>query len=183
MTAHLSRLQVLRGDFKGRELVLRPPYALDEAAFTDACTRCGDCLKLCPQAILITGRGGFPEIRFSEASCTFCLDCVSACKTGALSQKNAEKPLPYIAYVNNDCLSARGIVCRVCASACDNDAMTFRPALGGKSTLEINPETCSGCGACVAPCPVDALTIAPPSNIRPLPTSSTTGSDQEVTSK
>lgn len=45
---------------------LRPPGALAEPAFLDACTRCGDCIRACPaQCITVRGDEGpasFPHI-------------------------------------------------------------------------------------------------------------------------
>lgn len=36
----------------GGRRYLRPPGAIDEAAFLLACTRCGDCAKACPTGVI-----------------------------------------------------------------------------------------------------------------------------------
>ncbi len=72
--------------------VLRPPGALAEHEFLDACTRCGDCIEACePGAIRIApermrAAAGTPMIDASESPCMLCEDlpCIAACETGAL---------------------------------------------------------------------------------------------------
>lgn len=56
---------------------------------------------------------------------------------------------------------ARGnVVCRTCGDACEAAAIRFRPRLGGAALPEVDGEKCTGCGACVAPCPAAAITLA-----------------------
>ncbi len=72
----------------------RPPRALPEADFLEACTRCGDCVRACePLALRKAGpeMGHLhetPIIVPSENPCTLCngLSCVAACPTGALKR-------------------------------------------------------------------------------------------------
>lgn len=66
--------------------VRRPPGAIDEAAFLSACTRCGDCLKACPEGTLVTGEDGYPWADVERHPCALCTDvpCAAACTTGAL---------------------------------------------------------------------------------------------------
>jgi len=66
---------------------------------------------------------------------------------------------PRVASVNAACLEARGIACRACETVCDADALRFRPVGGGRSLLSIASDLCTGCGACIAPCPARALTL------------------------
>ena len=66
---------------------------------------------------------------------------------------------PRVVRVNAACLEARGIACRACETVCDQDALRFRPIGGGNSLLSIEPDRCTGCGACIAPCPARALTL------------------------
>lgn len=151
-----------RAFFRGRprpKAEIRPPWARDEAAFIDHCTRCNDCLKACPQNILVAGDGGYPTVDFKVAECTFCGDCVSACQPKALWRGENAAPWPYTASIGEDCLPHQGVECRVCGDYCDARAIRFTPRLGGSPLPEIDLEKCTGCGACVAPCPTLAVTI------------------------
>ncbi len=79
----VSRRQFLWGDFKSRQAPQRPPWALAEALFINACSRCGDCVPVCPTRIIVIVRG-FPEVDFKRGECTFCGACAAACKDKAL---------------------------------------------------------------------------------------------------
>jgi ferredoxin-type protein NapF len=157
------RRALLRGRFGGgtRHTALRPPWAMDEAAFTDACSRCGDCIRACPQQVLHAGDGGYPEIRFDSRGCTFCGDCVRACATPALSRPQGAAPWALTASIGSDCLALQRVECRVCGERCDASAIRFRPTLGGVAQPIPDPTACTGCGDCVAPCPTRAIVVAP----------------------
>lgn len=151
-----------RGFFRGKprpKAEIRPPWALPEIEFTDRCTRCNDCLSACPEQIIVTGDGGFPTVDFSRGECTFCGDCVTSCKPDALITRAEQAPWAYKALIGPSCLPLKGVECRVCGDYCDARAIRFIPRLGGSPLAEIDPEKCTACGACVAPCPVNALTI------------------------
>ncbi|MFC1672575.1 4Fe-4S dicluster domain-containing protein [Pseudomonadota bacterium] len=73
---------------------LRPPGAIDEAAFLAACIKCGQCVQVCPVVAIKLGdldEGfgvGVPYIDARTQACDFSCDavqCVLACPTGALS--------------------------------------------------------------------------------------------------
>jgi len=147
----------------------RPPWALaDEAAFTARCTRCGECSRVCPRALIRPGDGGFPEIRFTERGCDECGACRAACPSGALQPPPpapAVDTMPAFRWriqVAPTCLAQHRVECRVCAESCDTGALRCRPALGGISQLVLDPAACTGCGECLAPCPVGALSLAVP---------------------
>lgn len=155
----LSRRGFLRGRPRPKAEI-RPPWALPESAFSDRCTRCNDCLKACPQGILVAGDGAYPTVDFSHGECTFCADCVTACQPRALSRDNDDAaPWPYRARVSDACLPKKGVECRICGDFCDARAIRFQPRLGGNPIPDIDLETCTGCGACVAPCPATAISI------------------------
>lgn len=152
-----------RGFLRGRprpRAELRPPWALAENDFIDRCTRCNDCLKACPQDILVSGDGGYPSIDFTRGECTFCADCLSACQPQALLRRDGEPPWPYKAAISADCLPAKGVECRVCGDFCDARAIVFTPRLGGCALPQIDRQLCTACGACLAPCPTSAISIA-----------------------
>lgn len=152
---------------RARESVpVRPPWSLPEDRFTELCSRCDDCVTVCPTHLLRRCDGGFPIVDFSQAACTFCAECVRVCKTGALV-KEAETSLPWLllASIGDACLAKQKVECRVCGEACDAGALHFRPTLGGVSLPELDAAACTGCGACVAPCPVRAIECRPPAAI------------------
>lgn len=138
----------------------RPPWALAENEFIDRCTRCGDCLKACPTHILVVGDGGYPTVSFAIGECTFCGDCLHACHPGALRRDIPEQPAwPYKALIEESCLPRHGVECRVCGDYCEPRAIRFAPRLGGSPLPKLDAERCTGCGACVAPCPATAIRI------------------------
>ena len=147
----------MRGDFKARRTTLRPPWALAEESFLEACTRCGACVPVCPTQIIVVVRG-YPEVDFKRGECTFCGECVAACKDRALVRDGRES-WSIKARVGESCLAKRGVECRVCGDPCAVTAIRFSPRLGGPPIAEVDAGLCTGCGACVAPCPVNAISI------------------------
>lgn len=155
----VNRRQFLRGNFKAAPAPQRPPWALAEELFINACSRCGDCAAVCPTRIIVIVRG-FPEVDFKRGECTFCGSCAAACKDKALLNSDIQIwPWAIKAQVASTCLAQRGVECRICGDHCTVTAIRFSPRLGGPPVAEIDPATCTGCGACVAPCPVNAISI------------------------
>lgn len=136
---------------------LRPPWALAEADFLQHCTRCADCIGACPGQVLQRDPQGYPQFLPQRGECTFCGRCAAACEPGAL---DATRPQPWDlrARVGTACLARRGVVCQACRDACETQAIRFAPA-AVPAAPRIDPERCSGCGACVGACPVDALAL------------------------
>lgn len=141
---------------------MRPPWALPEVAFQDICTGCDACIDICPTRILKKARAGYPVVDFANGECTFCGDCVSVCRPKALVRQNNHRPWNLLAVVAPSCLSAMGTMCRMCGDRCDAHAITFKLALRGRANPIIDPAQCTGCGACIAPCPVDAIAMILP---------------------
>jgi len=140
----------------------RPPWALPESDFIDRCTRCNECITACPTHILVAGDGGYPTIDFREGECTFCGDCVASCQPEALLRAEEQEAWPYRAVISADCLPRQGVECRVCGDFCDARAIRFPPRLGGSPLPDVDGSRCTGCGACVAPCPTAAIAISLP---------------------
>ncbi|RMF13418.1 MAG: ferredoxin-type protein NapF [Gammaproteobacteria bacterium] len=143
-----------------RQPAVRPPWALAEEAFVSACTRCGDCIRMCEAQVLIKGDGGFPEFDASRGECTFCEVCVQACTTHALDLAQASVQ-PARPVLSEACIAQKGVECRICGDQCEAEAIVFRPRPGGRFEPELNLTACTGCGACVAPCPVRAIVLKP----------------------
>lgn len=142
---------------------MRPPWALDEAAFLARCTRCAACIEACPTDLLVKGSGGFPEADFTPgrapAGCTFCGECLSVCRDGALTKIEGQLPWSLQAVFGESCLAARNVVCRTCGEACEMRAISFPPRLGGISLPQLSAAACTGCGACLADCPTQAIRL------------------------
>lgn len=151
-----------RAFLRGRprvDLPLRPPWALDETAFLNTCNGCGDCISACPEHVLARGDGDYPTFDPSLGECLFCEDCVTACEPGALSTTHRDRPWHVTAAIAPSCLAKNGVTCFSCRDACGEAAILFRPARGG-AVPELDVSRCTGCGACVSPCPVSAITLS-----------------------
>lgn len=157
----IDRAQFLRGDWKGDHSPLRPPWALAEGRFRDLCDGCGDCIDTCSEKILLLGRGRYPEVDFTRGECTFCGDCVAACPTAALRVLEDAPPWTLRARIEDHCIAYHGVECRSCGEYCEQRAIPFRLQAGAVARPELNPAECNGCGACIKPCPVQAITIHP----------------------
>lgn len=158
----VARRGFLRGRFRQVAKVPRPPWALPHGAFEAACTRCDDCVRACPTRVIAKGDGGYPTLDFHQGECTFCGDCVSACKPAALVREADAVPWSLKAVISEGCITRQGVECRICGENCEVSAIRFRPTLGGISTPQLDDNVCTGCGACVAPCPVGAVSAALP---------------------
>ena len=157
----VSRRQFLWGDFKGGKAPQRPPWALAETVFPDVCTRCGACAPVCPTRIIIIVRG-YPEVDFRRGECTFCGACAAVCKDQALlrtEKGRRAKPWTIKAQISDRCATRQGVACRVCDDRCQTVAIRFSPRLGAPPMAEIDAALCTGCGACLAPCPMKAISL------------------------
>ncbi len=162
----ISRASFLRGSFTGTRPVVRPPWSKPETEFIEACSRCDNCLAVCPEGIIVRGHSGFPEVDFSHGACIFCGVCANACPDGAIDRFDRSKgalrqPWTLNPTIDANCLAARGIECRVCAEVCERRAIVMKLRVGGPAQPVVESQACNGCGACVAPCPGDAIAIQP----------------------
>jgi ferredoxin-type protein NapF len=159
METAITRTQFLRGDIRGERRAVRPPWALEEWLFVERCDRCGNCMSACPHGLLGAGRGGFPKVDFKRGECTFCRACLEHCTRGALRAYDDEAPWQLRAAVGESCLTSHGVICRSCGEQCESRAIRFRPAAGHVPQPEIDLALCTGCGACVRPCPTTAVSM------------------------
>ncbi|CNH03597.1 ferredoxin-type protein NapF [Yersinia pekkanenii] len=159
--ADLSRRKLLarfwRAD-KQQLSVQRPPWSVREADFIAGCTRCQACVAACETGVLVVGSGGFPEIDFQRAECTFCQACVKACDVDIFIS-TALAAWPLNVSISDRCLPFHSIECRSCQDSCETRAIRFRPRLNGIAQPELDLPACTGCGACVANCPIQAVTL------------------------
>ena len=162
---------------------IRPPYALDEADFLLACTRCDLCVEACPHRVIFklsdrlgTLVAGTPALDLLKKGCHQCEDwpCVNACNDQALvlpetssdsdsEQNEIEPELPMMARaeINSKvCLPYNGRECDDCADSCP-----VPKALTWDMTLPIiNLLLCTGCGMCREACVAEPKAV----NIRSL---------------
>lgn len=154
----MSRRAFFRGRLKPSDAALLPPWANPD--FHDICTRCKDCAQACPENIIKPGEGGYPNVDFNLGECTLCHECEKSCESNALDAKTTRVPWNQHASITIDsCLSANSVVCRSCSEICDQRAITFQLYSGSRSEPKIDTNLCNGCGACVGPCPANAISI------------------------
>jgi ferredoxin-type protein NapF len=139
------------------EAPLRPPWSSPEVQFLDACTRCGDCLRSCPEGILTVGSGGFPEVDFGRGECSFCRRCVEVCQQPAFQPEGP--PWNLTARVTDTCITRQQVLCQICRENCEAGAIRFPLVAGRTPEPVIEADCCTGCGACVATCPVGAISV------------------------
>jgi ferredoxin-type protein NapG len=157
---------------------LRPPGALPELEFLDACSRCGKCVEACPADCIVIEKdkaGGRPFIKARAAPCVVCddLSCMKVCPTGALKlvEDRAQIRMGYATVDHWRCLRGEsgeydhetgqvkisGEDCRVCIAQCPfgEDAIGVDQYHG---TIEVR-EGCTGCGVCERACPTEPASI------------------------
>lgn len=140
---------------------LRPPWAIDEYDFVSVCKECSACRDACPEQIITFDSHHQPIISFQGKECTFCGDCVSVCPSGALVKLEADsEPWNAKVVLNSGCLGEEKIHCRSCGDICEHQAIFFPLAAQGITSPKIDLEKCTGCGACVAMCPTQALKVS-----------------------
>jgi ferredoxin-type protein NapF len=153
-----DRREFLRGNFRSQPASFLPPWSGPRAEFIDTCTRCGACVGACPTGILVTGDGGYPCVDFDRGECSFCGDCVTACAPRALNRRSAA-PWRLKPVVHETCLAWQGIDCRRCVETCGQHALRILHQGMGQSLPVVHAASCSGCGACIAPCPTRAIRL------------------------
>lgn len=136
--------------------VFRPPWAKPEPEFASACTRCDACVRGCPEQVLVRDADGLPRFDALAGECTFCGECAAACDSGAFTTVR-DRPWTLSARVADSCLSAHGVVCASCSDLCPVAAIRVPPAARGAA--QVDADACTGCGACVGACPVDAIAL------------------------
>lgn len=142
--------------------LIRPPGCRNESDFLKHCIKCGKCIQACPfialQPVLHANEfdRGTPCIRIGSSFCRFCSDfpCIAACPTEALSLENGNlHKIGRAEVIAQKCLRVNDIACEACGEICSR---TFKAISFAKPNEppQIDPNLCTGCGACLTVCPV-----------------------------
>jgi len=154
----LTRRQLITGEAFSGQVKLRPPWSVNEPDFLTRCTGCSLCVEVCPTHILKIDKRKKAYVDFAEGECSFCHECVDVCPEKALVDK--EHPWLLTATVNKQCISMSSVFCRSCGDVCPEEAINFQYIKRAIAQPVVNSEQCSGCGACISVCPVDAISIS-----------------------
>ena len=139
----------------GKEIKVRPPYALDEALFGTECPECDAvCATLCEEEIIKIGKDKIPYLDFSKNGCTYCEECIEACEPNVLSDTSVHISA-HIKINESKCVSWHGVMCFSCKEPCLDDAIIF----AGLFKPKIDDDKCTSCGFCIAKCPSNAIEI------------------------
>ena len=143
---------------------LRPPGALSERQFLDTCSRCGECVRVCPaQCIKLDysgGRGkGAPYIDPTEMPCVLCdgLACMATCPSGALQfTDRPDIDMGTAQWNEHLCVRSHGQECTLCVDNCPMGADALKLV---DKRIVVNEDGCTGCGVCQKQCPTDPKSI------------------------
>ena len=163
--------------------LIRPPGAVAEDDFLARCIRCGQCMRVCPNnalhpTLFESGLEGLwspiliPRIGYCEPTCTL---CGQVCPTGAIleltsARKVGDDDNPPVsvgtAFIDRGRCLPWGMdrPCIVCEEWCPTTTKaiylkeeTFFDKEGTAVEIKrpyVDPERCTGCGACEYACPV-----------------------------
>jgi ferredoxin-type protein NapF len=169
---------------KNQSLV-RPPGSQEENNFLALCSRCGQCMKVCPTNVLqpslfAAGPEGLftPQMNFDLGYCDWaCNECTKVCPTGAIIHLPLSRKRKFKAgraYIDrNRCIPwADSKNCLVCEELCPLPAKAIlfkeQRVLTPKKELvivkqpQVIADRCIGCGICEFNCPVpyhSAITV------------------------
>jgi ferredoxin-type protein NapG len=141
----------------GGKKYLRPPGAIDEAAFLLTCTRCGDCAKACPTNVIkflppTAGAAvGTPYIDPLDKACDLCGKCQPVCAPKALLPVSDPKQVRMgLAIIDTaTCWAYQGSICDLCYQRCPYPDEAIK-LVEGKPVIV--PDLCTGCGQCAYVC-------------------------------
>jgi ferredoxin-type protein NapF len=157
--------------------LIRPPGSRPEDYMLALCTRCGQCLKVCPTNVLqpAVSEAGIeglftPRMDYQAGQCEWsCNECGKVCPTGAIVPLTLERKRTTVvgrAYIDTDrCYPwADNLTCLVCQELCPvpEKAIVIEEAeitteKGAQVTIgrpRVVAERCIGCGVCEHVCPV-----------------------------
>ncbi len=149
--------------------LIRPPGAITERQFLQACTRCDKCIHACPKDAIqrVPKKMGFliagsPYIDPKKIPCVMCEDlpCIPACPDGALvpppNNDRMEVKMGYAILDKKNCQAYGDTFCQQCVIDC--------PIPGAITQVDEKPiihkNTCTGCGVCVLSCSTVNIPLA-----------------------
>jgi Pyruvate/2-oxoacid:ferredoxin oxidoreductase delta subunit len=148
---------------------VRPPGAVAEPMLFGLCSRCGSCMRACPEGIIVPdlGTGGSgswltPRLDFSRRYCNErCRVCTGVCPTGAIRRLSLEaKRALSIGTARVDrtrCLAWNAAqYCMVCQEFCPYLAVQAVEH-NGVNCPKVDETRCRGCGACQSQCPAEPI--------------------------
>lgn len=148
------------------QLLQRPPGAIREVDYLNKCTRCGDCVKVCPAHAIVSDPavgGGAPFINSDTQPCVMCntLACMSACPTGALTiVPRFEIDMGTAVWAEDLCLLSSQQHCDACVVACPmGSAAIEQMGTNDSREVRVHPLACTGCGLCQNVCPTTPKAI------------------------
>ncbi|SFV71641.1 Ferredoxin-type protein NapF (periplasmic nitrate reductase) [hydrothermal vent metagenome] len=159
MASRRDFLQSFRKPLEAKEVfTLRPPYALNESLFQNACTQCDSkaCVASCDEEIIFISKDASPSLSFVHSGCTFCEDCANACDANVLSldhAENSERLNASFVISTQSCVAHNGVICFSCKEPCIDDAILFN----GLFNPVIDKDKCTACGFCLSRCPTEAI--------------------------
>jgi ferredoxin-type protein NapF len=116
-------------------------------------------VEACPTRIIVLAEEK-PALDLSVGGCTFCGACSAACPEALFADPPAT--FDHVIHIADTCLAQAGITCMSCRDFCPEDAIRLRPRIGSAFLPVIEENVCTGCGACIAACPVGAIAALPP---------------------
>lgn len=140
-------------------LALPPPWSAPDQEFPDLCNACGACVAACEKQLIKLEGDGLPVMDFSKGFCHFCGDCARSCPGGALHFSDEPPHGPLHVAIRETCLTRKKVLCQLCQEHCEQEAIVFSREGQGEQVPRILSEQCNGCGACVAACPVQAISL------------------------
>lgn len=147
----LSRREFFTGQRKAVTGAIALPWWRHQAG----CDGCGRCVAACATQIVQLTAGALPQLNFQHGECTFCGACATACPQPLFHPRH-HQPWQQHIRITRDCITFQGVSCRSCQESCEHQAIRFRLTANGIAQPETVPQQCTGCGACIAPCPVSA---------------------------